>query len=70
LLLDQGKQPSRPPKVGVTAKESGTYNDFTNINLGGLRPDGSDGSNALSYLILEVVDELKTAPAPVQCADQ
>ena len=25
-----------PPKVGVTAKESGTYNDFTNINLGGL----------------------------------
>ncbi len=48
-----------PPKVGVTAKESGTYNDFTNINLGGLRPDGSDGSNAVSYLILEVVDELK-----------
>ena len=27
-----------PPKVGVTAAESGTYNDFTNINLGGLRP--------------------------------
>ena len=25
-----------PPKVGVTAAESGTYNDFTNINLGGL----------------------------------
>lgn len=21
-----------PPKVGVTASESGTYNDFTNIN--------------------------------------
>lgn len=48
-----------PSKVGVTAKESGTYNDFTNINLGGLKRDGSDGANELSYLILEVVDELQ-----------
>ncbi|HQB06910.1 MAG TPA: pyruvate formate lyase family protein, partial [Rectinema sp.] len=48
-----------PPKVGVTAAESGTYNDFTNINLGGLRPDGSDGSNEVSYLALEVLDELQ-----------
>lgn len=48
-----------PSKVGVTAKESGTYNDFTNINLGGLKRDGSDGTNELSYLILEVIDELK-----------
>jgi len=47
-----------PPKVGVTAKESGTYNDFTNINLGGLRRDGSDGVNEVSYMILEVLDEL------------
>ncbi len=47
-----------PPKVGVTAAESGTYNDFTNINLGGLKPDGSDGVNEVSYLILEVLDEL------------
>ncbi len=47
-----------PPKVGVTAKESGTYNDFTNINLGGLTRDGKDGVNDLSYLILEVIDEL------------
>ena len=47
-----------PPKVGVTAKESGTYNDFTNINLGGLKRDGSDGVNAVSYLVLEVIDEL------------
>jgi len=49
---------SAPPKVGVTAKESGTYNDFTQINLGGLRSDGSDGSNEISYLALEVADEL------------
>jgi pyruvate formate-lyase/glycerol dehydratase family glycyl radical enzyme len=47
-----------PPKVGVTAEESGTYNDFTNINLGGVLPDGSDGVNELSYLMLEVMDEM------------
>jgi len=47
-----------PPKVGVTAKESGTYNDFTNINLGGLQRDGADGVNDVSYMILEVIDEL------------
>ena len=47
-----------PPKVGVTAQESGTYNDFTNINLGGLTREGSDGVNDVSYLILEVIDEL------------
>jgi pyruvate formate-lyase/glycerol dehydratase family glycyl radical enzyme len=47
-----------PPKVGVTAAESGTYSDFTNINLGGLKPDGSDATNELSYLLLEVIDEL------------
>jgi formate C-acetyltransferase len=48
-----------PPKVGVTAAESGTYNDFTNINLGGLKADGSDGSSEVSYLVLEVLDELQ-----------
>jgi trans-4-hydroxy-L-proline dehydratase len=48
-----------PPKVGVTAAESGTYNDFTNINLGGLRPDGSDGSSEVSFIALEVLDELQ-----------
>ena len=47
-----------PPKVGITARESGTYNDFTNINLGGVKRDGSDGTNEVSYLMLEVVEEL------------
>ncbi len=47
-----------PPKVGVTAKESGTYNDFTNINIGGLKPDGADGVNEISYIMLEVIDEI------------
>jgi len=47
-----------PPKVGITARESGTYNDFTNINLGGIQPDGSDAVNEVSYLLLEVAEEL------------
>jgi pyruvate formate-lyase/glycerol dehydratase family glycyl radical enzyme len=47
-----------PPKVGVTAKESGTYNDFTQINLGGLNASGADASNEVSFLCLEVSDEL------------
>ena len=47
-----------PPKVGITARESGTYNDFTNINIGGLSPDGRDGTNEVSYLMLEVIEEL------------
>jgi Pyruvate-formate lyase len=48
------------PKVGVTAEESFTYNDFSKLNVGGLREDGSDGVNELSYLILEVLDEMRT----------
>jgi formate C-acetyltransferase len=47
-----------PPKVGVTAQESGTYNDFTNINLGGVLPDGRCGVSELSYLMLEIMDEI------------
>ncbi|RPI72958.1 MAG: formate C-acetyltransferase/glycerol dehydratase family glycyl radical enzyme, partial [Desulfobacteraceae bacterium] len=38
LWIKFNNQPA-PPKVGVTARESGTYNDFTNINLGGLKRD-------------------------------
>lgn len=47
-----------PPKVGVTAEESGTYNDFTNINIGGVDKDGEDGVNDISYLLLEVIDDI------------
>jgi pyruvate formate-lyase/glycerol dehydratase family glycyl radical enzyme len=47
-----------PPKVGVTAAESGTYTDFANINTGGLKADGSDGVNELTYLVLDVIDEM------------
>lgn len=48
-----------PPKVGVTLKESGTYTDFANINVGGLKIDGSDGVNEVSYLLLDVIDEMR-----------
>ncbi len=47
-----------PPKVGITAKESGTYNDFTNINIGGLKSDGSNGVSEVSFILLEAVEEL------------
>ena len=58
LWVKFNNQPA-PPKVGVTAEESATYTDFANINVGGLRPDGSDGVNELSYLILDVIDEMR-----------
>ncbi|UYP01190.1 glycyl radical protein [Oceanotoga sp. DSM 15011] len=48
-----------PPKVGVTLKESGTYTDFANINSGGVKADGSDGVNEVSYLVLDVIDKMK-----------
>lgn len=48
-----------PPKVGVTAAESGTYTDFAQINLGGVKEDGSDGVNDVTYLLLDVVEEMR-----------
>jgi formate C-acetyltransferase len=48
-----------PPKVGITLKESSTYTDFCNINTGGITPDGENGVNEVSYLILDCMDEMK-----------
>lgn len=48
-----------PPKVGVTAKESNTYTDFALINVGGVKPDGSDAVNDLSYVLLDVIEEMR-----------
>lgn len=48
-----------PPKVGVTLAESGTYTDFANINIGGIKPDGSDGVNEVSYLLLDVIADMR-----------
>lgn len=48
-----------PPKVGVTAEESNTYTDFSLINIGGVREDGSDGVNEMSYMLLDVIREMR-----------
>lgn len=49
-----------PPKVGITEEQSGTYTDFSLINIGGLRPvDGGDAVNEVSYLMLDVVEEMR-----------
>ena len=58
LWIKFDNQPA-PPKVGVTAQESGTYTDFVQINLGGIRPDGSSGANPVSYLMLDTIQALK-----------
>ena len=48
-----------PPKVGVTAAESSTYTDFAQINTGGVKPDGSDAVNEVTYLLLDVIEEMR-----------
>ena len=58
LWIKFNNQPA-PPKVGITLKESSTYTDFANINTGGITPDGQDGVNDVSYLILRCMDEMK-----------
>ncbi len=58
LWVKFNNQPA-PPKVGITLKESGTYTDFVNINTGGIASDGTSGVNAVSYLILQCMDEMK-----------
>jgi len=48
-----------PPKVGVTAAESSTYTDFAQINLGGVKEDGADAVNEVTYLLLDVIEEMQ-----------
>jgi formate C-acetyltransferase len=48
-----------PPKVGITLEESGTYTDFCNINIGGITPDGADGVNDVSYLLLDIIKDMR-----------
>jgi len=48
-----------PPKVGITEEQSGTYTDFALINIGGLTADGADGVNEVSYMLLDVVEEMR-----------
>ena len=58
LWIKFNNQPA-PPKVGVTLKESSTYTDFAIINSGGLTSAGLDGVNDVTWLVLEVVDEMR-----------
>lgn len=58
LWIKFNNQPA-PPKVGITLKESSTYTDFANLNTGGITPDGENGVNNVSYLILDCMDEMK-----------
>jgi pyruvate formate-lyase/glycerol dehydratase family glycyl radical enzyme len=48
-----------PPKMGVTASESNTYTDFCLINLGGVKPDGNDAVNDMSYILLDIIREMR-----------
>ncbi len=58
LWVKFNNQPA-PPKVGVTAEESGTYTDFAQINLGGILADGSDGVSDVTALLLDVIEEMR-----------
>lgn len=48
-----------PPKMGVTAKESNTFTDFALINIGGLKEDGTNAVNEMSYILLDVIEEMR-----------
>jgi len=48
-----------PPKTGITSKESNTYVDLALINLGGVTRDGRDAVNELTYLLLDVIEEMR-----------
>jgi trans-4-hydroxy-L-proline dehydratase len=48
-----------PPKMGVTAQESNTYTDFCLINLGGVTPEGTDAVNPMTYILLDVIREMR-----------
>lgn len=48
-----------PPKVGVTAQESNTYTDFCLINVGGVDEKGNDAVNDITFILLDVIEEMR-----------
>jgi len=56
-----------PPKVGVTAQESATYTDFCLINVGGVKDDGSDAVNDMTFEILDVIEEMRLLQPSSMC---
>ena len=54
-------------KEGGTAKASNTYADFQNLNVGGLKADGSDGVNAISFMCLQAQMNLQLPQPQLSC---
>jgi len=48
-----------PPKVGITAQESNTYTDFCLINVGGVNENGEDAINEMSFILMDVIEEMR-----------
>jgi len=59
MFLGKIQQPSITTQNGITASESNTYTDFCLINLGGVNPDGTDAVNEMSYILLDVIKEMR-----------
>ncbi|MFW9908409.1 MAG: trans-4-hydroxy-L-proline dehydratase [Candidatus Thorarchaeota archaeon] len=58
LWIKVHNQPA-PPKVDITEEASGTYQDFSLFNTGGVTLEGKDAVNDLSYLLLDVCKHMK-----------
>ncbi|MFA5906115.1 MAG: pyruvate formate lyase family protein, partial [Desulfobacula sp.] len=54
-------------KEGGTAKASNTYADFQNLNIGGLKKDGSDGVNDISYMCIKAQKDLCLPQPQLSC---
>lgn len=54
-------------KASATAKASNTYVDFQNLNIGGLRGDGRDGTNDVSFFCMNALDALMLPQPQLSC---
>lgn len=54
-------------KEAGTAKASNTYADFQNLNVGGVKADGSNGVNDISYMCLEAQSALLLPQPQLSC---
>lgn len=54
-------------KEAGTAKASNTYADFQNLNVGGLKADGSDGVNDISYMCIQAQSDLMLPQPQLSC---
>lgn len=54
-------------KEAGTAKASNTYADFQNLNVGGLKADGNDGVNDITYMCIEAQSDLLLPQPQLSC---